>query len=214
MVVNNDANMEALRNCGAIPALLALSQDTVSEDVQQRAIWCISNMLVSEDNHHAVIEAGGLGVIISKLSSSNQGILTLCADALANITQFDDFIRMEIGSLGAIPLLLNLISITKTKPMNTDAELKEHVMRALVNLAHNSDNEEKMLASGAIPLLVNYLALGVSENFQRYAIMILVNLSLNEKVRIAIRIAGGLSLAAILLCNLNVFEEGNREFTF
>jgi hypothetical protein len=189
---------------------LALSQDKVSEEIQQRAIWCLSNMLVSEDNHTPVMEAGGIDVFVNKLSGSNQGILTLCADALSNITQFDDFIRMEIGVLGAIPLLLDLIAITKTRPMNADVDLKEHVMRALVNLAHNSDNEERMFNSGAIPNLVNYLALGVPENFQRYAIMILVNLSLNDKIRIAIRVAGGLSLAATLLSNLTSVDEGSQ----
>ena len=58
----------------AIPALTQLILKSKSEETHQRAIWALSNMLVSEDNHDPFIEAGGLTIIIDKLKTSQNKV--------------------------------------------------------------------------------------------------------------------------------------------
>jgi hypothetical protein len=84
-----------------------------------------------------------------------------------------------------------------------------------MSLTLQAENEEKMLVEGAIPFLVQYLNLNSPTIFQKYASMILVNLSLNEKVRVATRVAGALPLiAGILKSGKEVAQKGTIFCTF
>jgi hypothetical protein len=88
LAVSNEANVEAMKDAGAIVPLISLLQEsTVTEDTHQRAAWALSNMLVNEDVHEPFMQAGGIQIMISKLQKSkHKGLVSICADALGNVS--------------------------------------------------------------------------------------------------------------------------------
>jgi Armadillo/beta-catenin-like repeat len=106
----NEVNIEVIRDEGGLTALIALL-DHKLDSIQLLSIWAIGNLLVSEENQALFTDLGGIPILVQKLYTTSPEILKRTSWALLNLAQYDDFIRKEIGTAGAIdPLLKRLAS--------------------------------------------------------------------------------------------------------
>jgi len=190
----NEVNAEVIRDEGGLTALIELL-DHKLDTIQLLSIWAIGNLLASEENQVLFTDLNGIQLLVRKLYTSSPEILKRTSWALLNLAQYDDFIRKEIGSAGAIdPLLKRLAS-------GGPPEILIRIFKTVVQLSLTWENEAIFYDNGGVRLALNYITSQQPAELVELALMTLINLSKNDKIRIEIRLSNGIDHLVHLLYN-------------
>ena len=166
--------------------------------LRSKAIRCLSNLvLIDEDHLEAFYNQNGLKQLISVLVDRTPEVLADALRLLVNVTHesvLSDSIRSEIGNMGAVGSLVQVIKLR-----NASSEVTEQAMKALVNISISYLNEAEYLDTDLIPLLLSFFS-SPSASSCEFAAATLVNLTRrSDKLRDKVRTANGLA-AVMLLC--------------
>lgn len=146
-------NRICIAEAGGIPLLLPLLSSSDGK-TQEHAVTTLLNLSIIDANKREIVAtAGAVDLIINVLTSGH----TLEARENAAATLFSisvtDEVKIQIGSqIDAIPALILLL---KEGSMHRG---KKDAASALFNLAVYHGNKAKIVAAGAVPTLVTYLA--------------------------------------------------------
>ncbi|KAF5726751.1 hypothetical protein HS088_TW22G00433 [Tripterygium wilfordii] len=172
-------NMSCLTEAGVIPPLLKLllSSDALA---QENAIAALLNLSKHTETKAIIVDNGGLDLIVEvlkkgpKVESRQHAAATLFY--IASIEEY----RKVIGEIpDAIPALVELIK-------EGNDRCKRNAIVALFGLLMHSDNHWRVLAAGAVPLLLNLLTSAGREDLITDSLAVLATLA--EKLDGAIAI--------------------------
>lgn len=145
-------NRICIAEAGCIRLLLPLLASSDAK-TQEHAVTTLLNISIVDVNKTKIVAAGALDLIIAVLKSGH----TLEARENAAATLFSlsvsDEVKVQIGSkFDAIPSLVTLLREGSAQRGKKDAA------SALFNLAVYHGNKAKIIAAGAVPTLVSFLA--------------------------------------------------------
>ena len=185
----NIFNRYCLAEAGTIPRLLHLLSSGDSSS-QHNAIAALLNLSKYSKSKTIMAENGGLELIVGVLRKGLKiEVRELAAATLYYLASVEEY-RKLIGEIPeAFPALLELI---KTR---TDRG-KKNALVAIFGLLTFPDNHWRVLASGAVPLLVNLLTSSEREDLVTASLAVLATLA--EKLDGTITILGTGALHLIL----------------
>lgn len=144
-------NRICIAEAGGIPLLIPLlsSEDA---DTQEHAVTALLNLSIIEDNKKDIIAAGALDLVIEVLKSGHAMEARENAAAVLFSLSINDEVKVQIGSKSdAIPALVTLLREGSMQRGKKDAAT------ALFNLAVYHGNKVKIIAAGAVPILLALL---------------------------------------------------------
>ncbi|GLT36539.1 hypothetical protein SLA2020_109110 [Shorea laevis] len=182
-------NRSCLVDAGTVPYLLNL---LLSED-QENAIAALLNLSKHSKSKDIIVENGGLDLIVHvlrkgiKIESRQNAAATLFY--IASIQEF----RILIGEHpGALRGLVELVR-------NGNDRAKKNALIAIFGLLSHSGNHWRVLAAGAVPLLLNLLKDSDREDLMTDSLAILSTLAENLDGAVAILRRGALQQIVGLL---------------
>ncbi|CAD5170114.1 unnamed protein product [Musa acuminata subsp. malaccensis] len=129
--------------------------------------------------------------LLHKLSSQNLEDQRSAAGELRLLAKRNTDNRICIAEAGAIPLLVNLLSMQ-------DVRTQEHAVTALLNLSIYEENKGKIIVSGAVPGIVHVLKRGSMEARENAAAT-LFSLSVVDRNKVIIGESGAIPPLVLLL---------------
>ncbi|XP_010510574.1 PREDICTED: U-box domain-containing protein 12 [Camelina sativa] len=192
-----------------------LTSDTVTPNYALRSLiaqWCESNGIeppkrpnnsqpsskasssssTSDDEHNKIEE------LLTKLTSQHPEDQRSAAGEIRLLAKQNNHNRVAIAASGAIPLLVNLLTVS------SDSRIQEHAVTSILNLSICQENKERIVYScGAIPGIVHVLQKGSMEARENAAAT-LFSLSVIDENKVAIGTAGAIPPLVTLL------SEGSR----
>ncbi|GLU21599.1 hypothetical protein SLE2022_377300 [Rubroshorea leprosula] len=175
-------NRSCLVDAGTVPYLLNL----LLSEVQENAIAALLNLSKHSKSKDIIVENGGLDLIVHvlrkgiKIESRQHAAATLFY--IASIQEF----RIVIGEHpGALRGLLELVR-------NGNDRAKKNALIAIFGLLSHSGNHWRVLAAGAVPLLLNLLKDSDREDHITDSLAILSTLAENLDGAVAILRRGAL----------------------
>ena len=174
MLSRNDQN-DAIVDAGAIPPLVALLTSENGKVCGKAAVALWSIAMGSNRNTTAIVEAGGIQLLVNLLSGTDM-VKFIASITLATLA-INDRIRIAIAKAGAIPPLVALLT-------SGNHRRQEKAALALRNLT-NTRNQTIIANAGALPPLVNLLTSG-TDKAKKYAADAVVRLATNPSNKAAI----------------------------
>ncbi|KAF2075041.1 hypothetical protein CYY_003651 [Polysphondylium violaceum] len=165
--------------------------NTTQQSILIKASCIISALITIEEVQQQSVENGVLALLIDLVQLPSAEVRRESARSLANATPYFDDVRSEIGSLGGVSLCLELL-------LSADKEVVKQAARALVNLARNTQNEEKIYEAKGLEHSIRLIQ-NAEKDLKMLGTKLLVNLSLNEGARVSFCQKGGLSIVVPLL---------------
>ena len=188
----NIFNRHCLAEAGTIPHLLHLlsSRDSSS---QRNAIAALLNLSKHSKSKTIMAENGGLELIVDVLRKGlKMEVRELAAATLYYLASVEEY-RKLIGEIPeAFPALLELIK-TRTN------RAKKNALVSIFGLLTFPDNHRRVLASGAVPILVNLLTSSEREDLVTDSLAVLATLAEKPDGTIAILGTGALHLILQIL---------------
>jgi RhoGEF domain len=188
VAVNSEENVAAMREFGCLQAVAPL-MNAKFDGIRSMAVMAATNLLLDTDSQEAMLDVGGFAALVARLADANDKIQMRAAWGIANATHTSEAVRVEVGKLGGVEKLVELVKAADRVPLET----RKQALKALVNLALSYDNEDRLLESGATTPMLQYLMLP-DPTLQLLAIMALVNLSTGDVARKQVRALGGLDI--------------------
>nr|GMD29331.1 U-box domain-containing protein 13-like [Ipomoea batatas] len=102
------------------------------------------------------VDRSKIETLLCKLASVNREDQQTAAGEIRLLAKRNADNRVAIAEAGAIPLLVNLLSIP-------DSRIQEHAVTALLNLSICEDNKGRIISSDAVPGIVSVLKRGSME---------------------------------------------------
>lgn len=197
--IESDANCVSLAGSGIIPLLLGFLNPSnyVSDHTKVCSIVTISNILYVRENHEIMVQLGVVGPLVLTLKSAGSDAAKgHAAVALGNLATNDTYSRL-IGSdqVNGIPQLVSYLRSTQSDVG------KEKAIGTLWNLCDNNvENKEKILDSGGIEPLVDFLTIGSRRN-QEYSAGAISKLASVSKISAALSKAGAIPPLVAIITN-------------
>ncbi|XP_057956067.1 U-box domain-containing protein 13-like [Malania oleifera] len=181
-----------------------LSSTTLTPNYVLRSLiaqWCEANGIeppkrpgasrASKASACSPAERTKIEVLLRKLTSSNPEDQRSAAGEIRLLAKRNADNRVAIAEAGAIPLLVNLLSIP-------DSRTQEHAVTALLNLSICEDNKSAIICSGAVPGIVHVLKKGSMEARENAAAT-LFSLSVVDENKVTIGASGAIPPLVTLL---------------
>ncbi|RAL46144.1 unnamed protein product [Cuscuta campestris] len=145
----------------------------------------------TKSSSSSTVEECKIETLISKLRSGNPEDQRTAAGEIRLLAKRNADNRIAIAVAGAIPLLVNLLSVP-------DSRTQEHAVTALLNLSICEDNKGSIISSGAVPGIVYVLKKGGMEARENAAAA-LFSLSVVDENKIIIGGSGAIPPLVTLL---------------
>ena len=153
---NHGEYIDALFQAGVVPALVKLLSEGSAKSSEAAAGALHAIMRDKVAHQVAMVNAGGIEPLVRLLKSGGPKLQEVAASALASL-QSDVSHQKQIMQLGCITLLFALLQ------QGSDAA-KASAAQGLANAAaFSADAQNSILRSGAIPVLVQLLAVGAAQ---------------------------------------------------
>jgi len=165
--------------------------NTTQQSVLIKSSCIISALITIEEVQQQSVENGVLALLVEMIQLPSAEVRREAARSLANATPYFDDVRAEIGVQGGVSLCLELL-------LSADKEVVKQAARALVNLARNTQNEEKIYQAKGLEHSIRLIQ-NAEKDLKMLGTKLLVNLSLNEGARVSFCQKGGLSIVVPLL---------------
>ncbi|EPS61838.1 hypothetical protein M569_12951, partial [Genlisea aurea] len=164
------------------------------------ALWCESNGVELPPKQGKGTSSGSdcdlfsVTSLLQKLERGNAEQRRAAAGEIRLLAKRNDANRIRIAEAGAIPFLVRLLS------SSPDPRTREHAVTALLNLSINEAIKGRIVASDALPHIVEVLENG-SASARENAAAALYSLSVVDKNKVAIGDAGAVPPLVDLLHN-------------
>ncbi|KAF8098679.1 hypothetical protein N665_0261s0044 [Sinapis alba] len=170
-------NRILIGEAGAIPVLVKL---LTSEDVetQEKAVTCVLNLSIYENNKELIMLAGAVTSIVQVLRAGTVEAKENAAATLFSLSLADEN-KIIIGASGAIPALVHLLE-------NGSVRGKKDAATALFNLCIYEGNKGRAVRAGIVNPLVKMLTDTSSHRMVTEALTILSVLACNQDAKTAI----------------------------
>lgn len=159
------------------------------------AQWCEENGLKFPmqgcDGDLRCGDRAAVDMLLQKISSGQTDVLRAAAGELRVLAKRNAENRVCIAEAGAIPVLVNLLSIQ-------DAKTQEHAVTALLNLSIHDSNKGAIVKAGAIGPIVGVLKYGSMEARENAAAT-LFSLSVADENKVTIGASGAIPALVDLL---------------
>ncbi|XP_023640221.1 U-box domain-containing protein 12 isoform X1 [Capsella rubella] len=188
-----------------------LTSDTVTPNYALRSLiaqWCESNGIEppkrpnntqpnskasSSSSSTPADEHNQIEELLIKLTSQNPEDQRSAAGEIRLLAKQNNRNRVAIAASGAIPLLVNLLTISN------DSRIQEHAVTSILNLSICQENKGRIVYScGAVPGIVHVLQKGSMEARENAAAT-LFSLSVIDENKVTIGAAGAIPPLVILL---------------
>ncbi len=164
-------------------------------------------------NQVRIVDAGAVAPLVDVLRCDEAEVVREAARAIGNLSANVDFAAMFF-KLGIVPLMINMLR-------SSDITAARMAAMALSNVATNVKNQPRMVRKGVVEPIVTLARAGLDpksggdREAERYALLVLANLSVTKENHKAIMDAGldllvGMSKSPDLRCRQHaIFALGN-----
>jgi len=187
-------NKKYIGELGIVQNLIDLINRTQNEDVLEKAITTIWNMVMCDDNKRLVRECKGIPSICSLLKHSNTAIQENTTIALGYLTR-DDENKVAVRECHGLELLIASLD-------NDNEGVQSKAAGALWNCASNVENKSTLKDLGAIGKLIPLLD-SKSESVLENVTGCLWNLAVDNDNKRVIYESGGIPKLVFLISNDN-----------
>ncbi|XVF73515.1 hypothetical protein PTKIN_Ptkin12aG0207800 [Pterospermum kingtungense] len=184
------------------PLLLSLMQSS-QEDVQERAANGLATFVVIDDENasidcgraEAVMQDGGIQLLLNLAKSWQEGLQAEAAKAIANLS-VNANVAKAVAEEGGIDILAGL-----ARSMNR--LVAEEAAGGLWNLSVGDEHKAAIAEAGGVKALVNLIFRWSSngDGVLERAAGALANLAADDKCSMEVAIAGGVHALVMLACN-------------
>ncbi|XP_010547920.1 PREDICTED: U-box domain-containing protein 18 [Tarenaya hassleriana] len=187
-------NRSCLVESGTVDPLLKLLRSE-DHDVQKNAMAALLNISKNIAGKSKIAQNGGLGIIVEVLNDGMRSETRQnAATALFYLSAVGDYSRLIGENPDSIPGLLNLI-----KGCIHNDFAKRNALMAIMGLLMQQDNHWRVLAGGAVPVLLDLMRSEDSGELTAESMEILAKLAEYPDGTIAVIRRGGLKLAVKIL---------------
>ncbi|GMH01294.1 hypothetical protein Nepgr_003133 [Nepenthes gracilis] len=200
---SNIYNRSSLVEVGTIPPLLDLLTST-DESSQENAIAALLKLSKHSRGQKAIIESGGLNLIVMVLRKGLKlETRQIAAGTIFYLSAVDRYRKLIGAKHDAIPALVELIRDGKVSG-------KRNAIAAIFGLLLYHGNRERFLTAGIVPLLVDLVASSDKSDLIEDSLAVLAALAENIEGSVAILQTSALPLVMGLLQSSSISRAGKE----
>eukprot|EP01102_Stenamoeba_stenopodia_P005953 TRINITY_DN1665_c0_g6_i1.p1 TRINITY_DN1665_c0_g6~~TRINITY_DN1665_c0_g6_i1.p1 ORF type:complete len:1297 (+),score=336.71 TRINITY_DN1665_c0_g6_i1:314-4204(+) len=201
-IVANDG-LSLVLNLARDPAKTPTSP-LADENVKSQIVSLLSGLLTNDEIHEKFIKESGVKLLVMLLTSqSSKTVKKEAAKGIANISQFYEEIREDVGKeRGVFEELVRMLSLSSTS--EDDVDSKRQSLRALTNLSLSYNNVNEMLKHNIVNVIKKILESSSSNtkpnrDMTFFTSKLLVNLTAHDQARPIVSKEIGVDMAINML---------------